>query len=88
MRTHGVVDCSVKHDAGLRRVIVAMVAAAVSFCLSSAGLFYIVADVKDAGWRFSGPAALAGEMAGLFGGGLMTVMVLITALRWRRGKRD
>ncbi len=79
---------AVERDMGLRRAVVAMVAAVVSFCLVGAGLFYKVADVKEAGWRFSGQAALAGEMAWLFGGGLAAVVVLIAVLRWRRGGRD
>jgi hypothetical protein len=76
-----------ERDAGLRRVMAAIVAAVVSFCLVGAGLFYKVADVKDVGWRLSGPTALTGEMAGLFGGGLAAVVVLIAGLRWRRGGR-
>jgi len=45
-----------------------------------------VGDVGDLGWRFSGPVALSGEMAGLFGGGLAGAMMLI-AMLWRGGGR-
>jgi len=58
-----------KRDAKLRRMIVALVAVMIVFCVTSVGLFYMVADVKDLGWRLGGPVALTGEMPGLFGVG-------------------
>ena len=75
------------NDAGVLRLIVALAAAAVSFCVVGAALFYKVANVAAAGWRFSGPTALTGEMAALFGGGLVALVVLVAALHWRRGTR-
>jgi hypothetical protein len=77
----------VRSDTGLRRIILALIAAAASFFVVGAAVFYKVDDVKDVGWRFGGPVALSSEMAGLFGGGLAAVVVLIAVLRWRRGGR-
>jgi hypothetical protein len=71
-----------ERDAGLRKVIVAMIAAAIAFCVVGVGIFYKVVDVRAVGWRFSGPTALAGEMGALCGGGLAAVVVLIVGLRW------
>jgi hypothetical protein len=70
------------HDEEVRRMVLAVAAAGVSFCLVAVGLFYEVAKVGVEGWRLGGPVALAGEMAGLFGGGLAAVVVLIAVLRW------
>ncbi len=68
--------------------MVALVTAGAVFCAAGAGLFYEVADVRHLGWRVSGPSALAGEMAALFGGGLLAVVIFIAALRWRRSHAD
>ncbi len=76
------------HDAGLLRLIAALAAAAISFCVVGAALFYKVAKIASRGWRFSGPTALTGEMAALFGGGLVALIVLIAMLRWGRGGRS
>lgn len=73
-----------QRDPGMRQIVAAVVAAIVSFCVVGIGLFYVTTDVSRLGWRFSGPAALTGEMAGLFGGGLVAVAVLIAGLRWGR----
>ncbi len=44
-----------------------------------------MADVKTKGLH-GGPATLAAAMAGLFGGGLAGLLVLILALRLLRGR--
>jgi hypothetical protein len=68
-------------DKGLRRIVVAIVGAVVSFCLVAGGIFYKVADVRGNGFVYEGPKALAAAMAGLFGGGLAAVVVLVLLLR-------
>jgi hypothetical protein len=68
-------------DKGLRRIVVAIVGAVVSFCLVAAGIFYKVAEVRVNGLVYEGPKALAAAMAGLFGGGLAAVVVLVLLLR-------
>jgi hypothetical protein len=74
-------------DQGLRRIVVAIVGAVVSFCLVAVGIFYKVADVGRNGFVYEGPKALAAAMAGLFGGGLAAVVVMVLLLRvGRRGK--
>ena len=74
-----------QRDEGIRQLIVALVSAALSFFVVGTACYYKVANVAKWGWRFSGPVALAGEMAGLFGGGLAALLVLIARLRGRRG---
>lgn len=73
---------------GWGRLAAAIGAALVCFVVAGVAIFYAVAGWDAAGWRLSGPTALAGEMAGLFGGGLAAVVVLIAVLRWGRGGRS
>lgn len=73
-------------DKGLRRIVIALLGAMVSFCLVAAGIYYKVADVKASGLIYEGPKALAAAMAGLFGGGLTAVVVMVLLLRL--GKRE
>jgi Na+/alanine symporter len=72
-----------KPDHGLRRVVVAVVGALVTFCLAAIAIYYKMADVSLNGWMHGGPTTLAAAMAGLFSGGLVAVVVLILLLRWR-----
>lgn len=73
----------VKADRDLRRVVVALVGALVAFCLVALVIYYKMADVKVNGFVHGGPATLTAAMAGLFGGGLVAVVVLILLLRLR-----
>jgi hypothetical protein len=68
-------------DRDLRRVIVAIVGAVVTFCVVATAVYYKMADVRVNGWVHGGPVMLAAAMAGLFGGGLLAVVVLIVLLR-------
>ena len=68
-------------DRDLGRVIVAIVGAAVTFCLVAMTVYYKMADVRVNGWVHGGPVMLAAAMAGLFGGGLLAVVMLIVLLR-------
>jgi hypothetical protein len=68
-------------DRGLRHLVAAVVGAIVSFCLVAGGIYYRVAHVHVNGWMHGGPTMLAAAMAGLFGGGLTAVAVLIFLLR-------
>jgi hypothetical protein len=70
-------------DRGLRRAIVAILGAMVTFCLVAVGVYYKMAYVSVNGWMHGGPTALSAAMAGLFGGGVVAVVVLILLLQWR-----
>ncbi len=72
-----------KADQDLRRVVVAIVGALAAFCLVAMALYYKMANVAVNGFMHGGPATLAAAMAGLFGGGLVAVVVLILLLRLR-----
>ena len=72
-----------KVDRDLRRVVVAIVGGLVAFCLVAMVIYYRMADVAVNGFLHGGPATLAAAMAGLFGGGLVAVVVLILLLRLR-----
>jgi hypothetical protein len=74
----------VKPDTDLRRIVVAVVGALVAFCLVAVAIYYKMADVAENGFVYGGPTALAAAMAGLFGGGLIAVVVLILLLRLLR----
>jgi hypothetical protein len=74
-------------DTGLRRIVIAIVGAVVSFCVVAAAIFYKVADVGVNGFVYEGPKALAAAMAGLFGGGLAAVVVMVLLLRVGRRKK-
>jgi hypothetical protein len=73
----------VKVDGDLRRVVVAIVGGLAAFCVVAATIYYKMADVAVNGFVHGGPAMLAAAMAGLFGGGLVAVVVLILLLRLR-----
>ena len=73
----------VKVDRDLRRVLVALVGAVAAFCLVAAGIYYKLAEVAVNGWLHGGPRMLTAAMAGLFGGGLVAVAMLIVLLRVR-----
>lgn len=70
-------------DPDLRRILIAVVGAILTFCLAATAIYYKMADVRMNGFVQSGPAALASAMAGLFGGGLLAVVALILLLRRR-----
>jgi hypothetical protein len=70
-----------KGDRGLRRVVVAVTGMLVTFCLVATTIYYKMADVAVKGFVHGGPATLAAAMAGLFGGGLAALVVLILLLR-------
>jgi len=74
-----------KNEAGVVGVIAALVGAAVSFSLVAAAIYYKMADVRVNGVFHGGPASLAAAMAGLFGGGIVAVVVLVILLRWGNG---
>ncbi|WP_433969128.1 hypothetical protein [Tunturiibacter gelidiferens] len=69
-------------DRGLQRFVASVGGAMVSFCVVAIGIYYKVADVRVNGAFHGGPASLAAAMAGLFGGGIVAVMVLVFLLRW------
>jgi hypothetical protein len=71
-----------KRDNDLRRVVVALVGAFVSFCVVATVVYAWMANVRVNGFLHGGPATLAAAMAGLFSGGLVAVAVLVTLLRW------
>jgi hypothetical protein len=73
----------VKDDRELRRVVVAIVGGLAAFCLVAIVIYYKIADVAVNGFVHGGPTMLAAAMAGLFGGGLVAVVVLILMLRLR-----
>lgn len=72
-----------KPDKDLRRIVLAIVGALFAFCLVAMLIYYKMADVAANGFVHGGPAMLAAAMAGLFGGGLVAVVVLILLLRLR-----
>ena len=75
-------DFRVKGDRGLQRFVVSAAGAMISFCVVAVVIYYKIADVKVNGAFHGGPASLAAAMAGLFGGGVVAVLVLVFLLRW------
>jgi hypothetical protein len=75
-----------KPDDSLRRLIAAVGGALLSFCLVAMAIYAKVANVRRNGFLVGGPTALAAAMAGLFGGGLTAVVVLVLLLRWLGGR--
>ncbi|HTC75778.1 MAG TPA: hypothetical protein VK684_09395 [Edaphobacter sp.] len=73
----------VKLDRDLRRVVIAIVGGLAAFGVVAMGIYCKMADVAVNGFVHGGPATLAAAMAGLFGGGLVAVVVLILLLRLR-----
>jgi hypothetical protein len=65
------------------RVVVAIAGALVTFCLVAVAIYYKMADVPAHGWINGGPAMLTSAMAGLFGGGFASLMVLVLLLQRR-----
>jgi Na+/alanine symporter len=74
----------VKPDRDLWRIVVAVIGALVGFCLVAMAIYYKMADVAVNGFVHGGPTTLTAAMAGLFGGGLVAVVVLILLLRFLR----
>jgi hypothetical protein len=72
-----------KSDSGLRRVVVAVSGMVVTFVLVATTIYYKMADVAVNGFLHGGPTMLSAAMAGLFGGGLASLLVLILLLRLR-----
>jgi hypothetical protein len=70
-----------KPDKGVRSVIAAVLGSVASFCLVAMAIYYKVADVQVNGFLHGGPTTLAAAMAGLFGGGVVAVVVLVFLLR-------
>jgi hypothetical protein len=64
-------------------VIAAILGAVISFGLVFSAIYCKVADVRVNGIFHGGPASLAAAMAGLFGGGIVALVVLVILLRWR-----
>jgi hypothetical protein len=75
-----------KGDGGLRRIVIAIVGAGFTFCLVGAAIYYKVADVSVNGMLHGGPTTLAAAMAGLFGGGVAAMVVLVLLLRSLGGR--
>jgi hypothetical protein len=73
---------SMKTDGGGSSVIAAIFGALVSFGLVFSTIFYKVAAVRVNGIFHGGPTSLAAVMAGLFGGGVVALAVLVLLLRW------
>jgi hypothetical protein len=65
------------------RVMVAIVGALVTFCLVAIATYYKMADVPVHGWIHGGPDMLTSAMAGLFGGGFASLIVVILLLQRR-----
>ncbi|NYF90645.1 hypothetical protein RBB79_13625 [Tunturiibacter empetritectus] len=70
---------------GLSRLVASIVGAGLSFCVVAVAIYCKVADVRENGLFHGGPEALAAAMAGLFGGGIVAVLVLVFLLRWGNG---
>jgi hypothetical protein len=75
-----------KAESGPGHLIAAILGAAASFCLVGVGIYYRMAHVGVNGWMHGGPAMLLAAMGGLFGGGLVAVLVLIVLLKWLNGR--
>jgi hypothetical protein len=73
---------SMKTDGDGVSVFAAILGAVVSFGLAFSAIFYKVADVRVNGILHGGPTSLAAAMAGLFGGGVVALAVLVFLLRW------
>jgi hypothetical protein len=76
-------EVRLKVDRDLRRIVIAIVGGLAAFCVVAMVIYYKMADVAGNGFVHGGPATLAAAMAGLFGGGLVAVVVLILLLRLR-----
>ena len=70
-----------KDDKGPLCIILAVTGMVVTFCLVAMAIYYKMADVAVNGFLHGGPATLSAAMAGLFGGGLAALVVLILLLR-------
>ena len=68
---------------GSARVTLAIAGALVTFCLVAIVTYYKMAEVPVHGWIHGGPAMLTSAMAGLFGGGLAALIVLVLLLQRR-----
>ena len=65
------------------RVAVAIAGAVVTFCLVAVLVYYKMANVPAHGWIHGGPVMLTSAMAGLFGGGFASLIVLVLLLQRR-----
>jgi hypothetical protein len=72
-----------KGDKSLQRIAIAVTGMVVTFLLVATAIYYKMADVAVNGFMHGGPTMLAAAMAGLFGGGLAALLVLILLLRLR-----
>lgn len=70
-------------DKGLRRVVIAIVGAVAAFVLLGTGIYWKLANVRVNGFVHGGPAMMKGAMGGLFGGGLVALVVLVLLLQRR-----
>ena len=75
-------------DLGLQQMVAAIMGAMLSFCVVAVAIYCAIANVRVNGFFHGGPAALAAAMAGLFGGGIVAVMVLVFLLRWDGGREQ
>ncbi|MBB5339489.1 hypothetical protein HDF13_001822 [Edaphobacter lichenicola] len=73
---------------GLQQLVASLVGAMLSFCVVAVPIYCKIADVRVNGFFHGGPVALAAAMAGLFGGGIVAVMVLVFLLRWASGREQ
>lgn len=65
------------------RAAVAIAGALVTFCLVAVSVYYKMADVPAHGWIHGGPVMLTSAMAGLFGGGFASLIVVVLLLQRR-----
>ncbi len=72
-----------KPDRSLRSIVVAVTGMVITFCVVAFAIYYKMANVAVNGFAHGGPATLSAAMAGLFGGGLAALLVLILLLRLR-----
>ena len=70
-------------DKDLRRVVTAIVWAVVVFALVGVGIYWKLANVRMNGFVHGGPVMMTGAMGGLFGGGLVALVVLVLLLQRR-----
>lgn len=68
---------------GGARVVVAIAGALATFCVVGIATYYKMADVPAHGWIHGGPIMLTSAMAGLFGGGFASLIVLVLLLQRR-----
>jgi hypothetical protein len=72
-----------KSDRSLRGVVVAIAGAFVTFCLVAVTIDTKMAGGGANGFLHGSPGMLSAAMAGLFGGGVAALVMLILLLQWR-----